>query len=325
MLVALAGLTSFAHLEGSGGRGENQESEGPISRVHAIDRSLNRRSHGEIEIIGLAWIQWRTKHIGQVTFKVDTEPSKDTGTRVCHTVGVKRIDCFTTDYHLWNSQSVCRFQIKLTFISYRPFYFILFYMFRQWPPDYSETQLAQLQLMMIDHFFLKGRTANGGCKTNRKQEDNIFLLLFRVCCCATDKNKSVVDCLGLVICGSRDIRRFLFQPLRTNRRPSVYVKHIARMFMSQIAVFLVALIGCTNLVQAGKCSDHLLMLSADGWSDGDESASQYGKAYRIFLSSKELYTSMPCVGIVLLIYKSNLTGKVGSLFNAPSPFCSREK
>ncbi|KAK4025938.1 hypothetical protein OUZ56_014970 [Daphnia magna] len=50
---------------------------------------------------------------------------------------------------------------------------------------------------------------------------------------------------------------------------------MAGMFMSQIAVILVALFGCANLVHAAKCSDHLLSLSADGWSDGYESASQY--------------------------------------------------
>lgn len=96
---------------------------------------------------------------------------------------------------------------------------------------------------------------------------------------------------------------------------------MAGMFMSQIAVILVALFGCANLVHAGKCSDHLLSLSADGWSDGYESASQYGKAYiesfPFDLSSWE-YS---------LLYKSNLTAEslflILLFFNAPSLFYSR--
>jgi hypothetical protein len=63
------------------------------------------------------------------------------------------------------------------------------------------------------------------------------------------------------------------------------VNPIARMFMSQIAVIIcLALVGSANVVVAGKCSDHVLSMKADGgWSgfDGEESGSsnQYGKAY----------------------------------------------
>ncbi|XP_046450550.1 ferritin-1 heavy chain-like [Daphnia pulex] len=49
------------------------------------------------------------------------------------------------------------------------------------------------------------------------------------------------------------------------------------MFMSQIAVIIcLALVGSANVVRAGKCSDHVLSMKADGgWSgfDGEESGS----------------------------------------------------
>lgn len=67
----------------------------------------------------------------------------------------QRIDCFSTDYHLQHSQSFalyCRSfpnQIESDFLSN-----VLFFHVRSEPgdPESNETQLTQLQLMMIDHF-----------------------------------------------------------------------------------------------------------------------------------------------------------------------------
>lgn len=134
--------------------------------------------------------------------------------------------------------------------------------------------------------------------------DNIFLLLDRqpavlnCCCCATDKNNLVADCSAarpLVICGL--LRPGEGRAAATAAAHSYFshyqriaghqcVNPIARMFMSQIAVIIcLALVGSANVVRAGKCSDHVLSMKADGgWSgfDGEESGSssnQYGKAY----------------------------------------------
>lgn len=161
-------------------------------------------------------------------------------------------------------------------------------------------------MMMIDHFFFSqqaqnaaGREYSGSPTTSPGQYISFIgptaSNAAAVVAVPTDKNNLVADCSAarLLSAGCCDGGGRAAATAAAHSYFSHYpriaghqcVNPIARMFMSQIAVIIcLALVGSANVVVAGKCSDHVLSMKADGgWSgfDGEESGSsnQYGKAY----------------------------------------------
>lgn len=173
-------------------------------------------------MIGLAWIQWRTKHFRQVRFQGGYICNRAwTGTRMPY---IRRVKGSIVSQLIIISNIPSRLpyiavasQIKLK-ATFCQMFFSFMYALSPATPSPTKLNWLNCSWWWLTTFFHKGcvscKWRPRCCKTSRTRGQYIsFVVKERVCCCATDKNNLVADLLGLLSAAHGDTSfSFLFQP-----------------------------------------------------------------------------------------------------------------